>query len=118
MHHVPNLPSGRAAIIAALAAALTAAPAPAAPAVAEAPPRKEARDAEAARKTATVAVIRLTGALPDGVGQGGLLADVAPHLHRLVERIDKAATDDRVKALVVVVESPEVGRMGDWGRGA
>jgi protease-4 len=85
------------------------APVSAAPA-AEAPPRTEAREAEAARRAATVAVIRLTGNLPDGVGQKGLLADVSPHLHRVVERIGKAATDDRVKAVVLVVESPDVGR--------
>jgi len=96
--------------LAAAVLAILPAVAPAEPAVAEAPPRKEVRDADAARKTATVAVIRLTGALPDGVGQGGLLADVSPHLHRVVERIDKAATDGRVKAVVLVIESPEVGR--------
>ncbi|MFM7107784.1 MAG: signal peptide peptidase SppA [Planctomycetaceae bacterium] len=77
---------------------------------ADAPPRKEARDGDAARKASTVAVIRLAGALPDGVGQGGLLADVAPHLHRLVERLDRAAADARVKAVVLAIESPDVGR--------
>jgi protease-4 len=96
--------------LAAAVLAILPAVAPADPTVAEAPPRKEVRDADAARKAATVAVIRLTGALPDGVGQGGLLADVSPHLHRVVERIDKAATDGRVKAVVLVIESPEVGR--------
>jgi protease-4 len=62
------------------------------------------------KSTATVAHIRLTGALPDGVGQGGLLVDVSPHLHRLVERIDKAAQDVRVKALVLQIDSPALGR--------
>ena len=62
------------------------------------------------KSTATVALIRLKGALPDGVGQGGLLADVSPHLHRLVERIDKAAQDTRVKALVLQIDSPALGR--------
>ena len=62
------------------------------------------------KSTATVALIRLKGALPDGVGQGGLLADVSPHLHRLVERIDKAAQDARVKALVLQIDSPALGR--------
>jgi protease-4 len=65
------------------------------------------------KSSATVAHIRLAGTLPDGVGQGGLLADVAPHLHRLIERIDKAAQDQRVKALVLQIESPAIGR----GRG-
>ena len=71
------------------------------------------------KSTSTVAHIRLAGSLPDGVGQGGLLADVAPHLHRLVERIDKAAQDQRVKALVLQIESPAIGRArGDEIRAA
>jgi len=62
------------------------------------------------KQAATIAHIRLAGSLPDGVGQGGLLADVAPHLHRMVERIDKAAKDSRVKGLVLQIESPALGR--------
>jgi protease-4 len=74
---------------------------------AEAAPKAE----EGKRKsTATIAHIRLSGALPEGVGQGGLLADVSPHLHRVVERIDKAAKDARVKGLVLQIESPALGR--------
>lgn len=62
-------------------------------------------------KTATtVAHIRLSGELADGVGQGGLWADVSPRLHRLVERLDKAAADDRVAGVVLVIDSPSVGR--------
>ena len=57
-----------------------------------------------------IAQVTLAGALPDGVGQGGLLADAAPRLHRLVERLDKAAADDRVKGVLVSIESPDLGR--------
>jgi protease IV len=57
-----------------------------------------------------IAQITLAGSIPDGVGQGGLLADVSPHLHRLVERLDKAATDSRVKGVVLSIESPAIGR--------
>jgi protease-4 len=86
-------------------------PGAAEPAVAE-PPHVEAGAAkpEKRKATATVAHIRLAGPLPDGVGQGGLLADVSPHLHRMVERIEKAAQDARVKAVVLQIDSPEVGR--------
>ncbi len=105
------LSSRRGVLIAAVwGLSLLPATAPADPAVAGAEPRKAVRDADVARKATTVAVIRLTGDIPDGVGQGGLLADVAPHLHRIVERLDKAAEDNRVKAVVLAVESPEVGR--------
>jgi protease-4 len=58
----------------------------------------------------TIAHIRISGDLPDGVGQGGLWADVSPRLHRLVERLDKAGADDRVAGVVLVIESPGVGR--------
>ncbi|MFM8735486.1 MAG: signal peptide peptidase SppA [Pirellulales bacterium] len=80
------------------------------PAAAEKP--REAARAEADRKksTATIAHLRIAGSLPDGVGQGGLLADVSPHLHRLVERLDKAASDGRVKGVVISIESPDLGR--------
>ncbi|MFM8702499.1 MAG: signal peptide peptidase SppA [Planctomycetia bacterium] len=63
-----------------------------------------------AKKTALIAHVTLAGSIPDGVGQGGLLADVSPHLHRIVERLDKAATDPRVKGLVLSSQSPSLGR--------
>lgn len=59
---------------------------------------------------AMIAHVRLAGSLPDGVGQGGLLADVAPHLHRIIERLDKAATDSRVKGVVLAIDFPQLGR--------
>ena len=62
------------------------------------------------KSTAVIAQVTLAGALPDGVGQGGLLADVAPRLHRIVERLDKAATDTRVKGVVLSIETPDLGR--------
>ena len=62
------------------------------------------------KSTAIIAHVALSGSLPDGVGQGGLLADVSPHLHRIIERLDKAATDPRVKGVVLSIESPAIGR--------
>ncbi len=72
-------------------------------------------EASALRKPAkatavTIAHIRIAGDLADGVGQGGLWADVSPRLHRLVERLDKAASDDRVAGVVLVIDGPSVGR--------
>lgn len=62
------------------------------------------------KATPVIAHLTLAGALPDGVGQGGLLADVSPHLHRIIERLDKAADDKRVKGVVLSIESPAIGR--------
>lgn len=64
----------------------------------------------AKKKSAVIAQITLAGSIPDGVGQGGLLADVSPHLHRIVERLDKAARDERVKGVILSIESPALGR--------
>jgi protease-4 len=57
-----------------------------------------------------LAHIRITGGLADGVGQGGIWADVSPRLHRLLERIDKATADDRVAGVILIIDSPAVGR--------
>ncbi len=81
-------------------------------------PPAEAGAAAAAEKpgrkaAGTIAHLRITGDLPDGVGQGGLLADLSPRLHRIVERIDRASEDDRVEAVILSIDSPAIGR----GRG-
>jgi protease IV len=83
-------------------------------AVAEAPkaaPRAAESGKGSERKaTGSIAHLRITGDLPDGVGQGGLLADLSPRLHRIVERLDKAAGDERVAGVLLSIESPAVGR--------
>lgn len=60
--------------------------------------------------TLGVAVIMLDGSLAEGVGQGGLLADVSPRLHRIVERLDRAANDKKVGAVLLAMKSPDLGR--------
>jgi protease-4 len=70
----------------------------------------KATEKQAKKKSPVIAQITLAGSIPDGVGQGGLLADVSPHLHRLIERLDKAAADTRVKGVVLSIESPAIGR--------
>jgi protease-4 len=64
----------------------------------------------AERKAAGVAVIRVVGELPETAGGRGLLGDIAPGLHRLIERIDQAAGDPRVGGVLLVIESPVLGR--------
>ena len=93
-----------AAMVGGWAAAATAAE-PAAGATAD-----ESVKSDRKKSTTTIAHIGLTGSIPDGVGQGGLLADVSPHLHRIVERIDKAGRDSRIKAVVLAIGTPDLGR--------
>jgi protease-4 len=87
-------------------------PATAEPAAATAADTGSRNAEKAARKKAVAAIahVSLAGSIPDGVGQGGLLADVSPHLHRIVARLDKAAKDSRVKAVLLSIESPDLGR--------
>jgi protease-4 len=67
--------------------------------------------AEGEKKPArAIAQISISGSIPEGVGQGGVLADVSPRLHRIVERIDQAAGDSRVKGLLLTIASPDIGR--------
>jgi protease-4 len=83
------------------------------PAAAPAADREPAAPAvENARRkpTASIAHIHLTGPTPEGVGQGGMLADVKPHLHRMVERIEKVAKDERIKGLLLAIDGPALGR--------
>lgn len=75
-----------------------------------APKDEKTDDKPVKKKAAVIAHISLAGSMPDGVGQGGLLADVSPQLHRIIERLDKAAVDTRVKGVVLSIESPAIGR--------
>jgi len=88
----------------------TTAPNRAEPAAPAAEPAAKAKDRQAA---GMIAHFRLAGDFPEGVGQGGLLADVSPRLHRIVERLDKAASDDRVRGILLAIDGLAVGR----GRG-
>ncbi|MFM8705312.1 MAG: hypothetical protein ACKOHG_15880, partial [Planctomycetia bacterium] len=56
---------------------------------------------QAKNTAATIAHIGLSGSLSEGVGQGGILADVSPRLHRIVERLDRAAADKKVKGVLL-----------------
>ena len=77
---------------------------------AEKPAGKSAEKPARKKSTAMIAHFKLAGKIPDGVGQAGLLADVSPHLHRIIERLDKAADDSRVKGVLLSIESPDLGR--------
>lgn len=80
------------------------------PAVADNPATGTGADSQRRKPTHGFAHISLSGRVPEGVGQGGMLADVRPHLHRIVERIEKVAKDDRVKGLLLSINGPDLGR--------
>jgi len=62
------------------------------------------------KRLKAIAVVTVAGSLPEGASGSGLLGDVSPRLHRLVERLDRAAEDRRVGGVLLVVESPDIGR--------
>ncbi|MFN9368333.1 MAG: signal peptide peptidase SppA [Planctomycetia bacterium] len=80
------------------------------PSVKDREPAGSAAEGQRRKSSTSIAHIHLAGRIPEGVGQGGMLADVRPHLHRIVERIDKAAKDDRVKGLLLSIDGPNLGR--------
>ena len=57
-----------------------------------------------------IAGISLSGSLPDGVGQEGLLGDVSPQLSRFLQRLEKAAKDESVRGVLLSIQSPQLGR--------
>ncbi len=57
-----------------------------------------------------IAGISLTGSLSDGVGQEGLLGDVAPRLSRMLKRLEDAAQDESVRGVLLSIQSPQLGR--------
>jgi len=61
--------------------------------------------------TATVVDFTLRGEYPEGPSAGGLFGDLQTSLRTLVERIDSAATDSDVKAVIVRIDPRlEIGR--------
>jgi protease-4 len=68
-----------------------------------------AAKAKPAKKVQTLALFALDSDLPEGPGQGGLLGDLAPSLHKVVERIDRAAKDDKIGGIVLRLQSPSLG---------
>ena len=63
-----------------------------------------------AAENGIIAGISLSGSLPDGVGQEGLLGDVSPQLSRFLQRLEKAAKDESVRGVLLSIQSPQLGR--------
>jgi len=60
-------------------------------------------------KKATSATLTLKDDYPEGPAPAGLFGELRPRLQDIVERIDKAAKDEKVAGLVLKVRSPHVG---------
>ncbi len=88
---------------------LTAEESAAKPAPAEEKPKQEPK-AEPAKKTLTVADFTLRGEYPEGPSQPGLFGELQGSLDSLIGRLDAAAEDDSIAAVILRIEQLAVGR--------
>ncbi|MCE9555155.1 MAG: signal peptide peptidase SppA [Planctomycetes bacterium] len=61
-------------------------------------------------KKVSVAAIELSGDLPETNAQAGLFAEMKPSLRDMAERLEKAAKDKNISAIVLRIRSPQIGR--------
>jgi len=77
---------------------------PAAAAPAENPPAAKPKI-----KKATLASVMLKEDYIEGTAPAGLFGELKPHLRDVIERLDKAAKDDKLSGVVLRIRSPELG---------
>lgn len=59
---------------------------------------------------AKVAEIKISGSLPESVGAPGIFGELEQNLARLIARLDQAAKDKDIKAVVLRIREPSIGR--------
>ena len=62
------------------------------------------------KKTATVASLTIRGSFPETSGQLGLFGEIESNLPELMRRLDRAAQDKDVSAVVLRIRNPTLGR--------
>lgn len=75
------------------------------PSLADAEPEKAADKP----KKVTLASISVTEDYPEGVAAEGLFGNLKPHLRELIDRLDKAAKDEKISGVVLRLRDPQVG---------
>lgn len=71
---------------------------------------KSKTGADAKKKVHALASFTLDGSLPEGAGAAGLFGDLTPNLHKVQERITRAAKDGKVGGILLRIENPGLGR--------
>ncbi len=59
---------------------------------------------------AKVAKIALKGEMPESAGAVGLFGDIDPNLRQMILRLDRAAKDESISAVVLRIQNPTLGR--------
>jgi protease-4 len=67
------------------------------------------KEEKKSKNVQSLALFALDADLNEGAGQGGLLGDLAPSLHKFVERIDQAAKDAKIGGIVLRLQNPGLG---------
>ena len=65
--------------------------------------------AKAKTKKATLAVVSLKENYPEGPAPAGIFGELKPHLREVIERLDKAAKDDKIAGVMLKLRGPELG---------
>ena len=66
--------------------------------------------AEKSKAKLSLAVIDIDESYPEGPDKPGVFGDMKPTLAKIIERIDKAAADDKMAGIVLDIEGAELGR--------
>ena len=73
------------------------------------PTKRPTIGAKKPRPSETLATFTLDESYPEGPGQPGIFGDLSPNLAKMIERIDKAAADDKVFGIMIHLEDAATG---------
>ncbi len=71
---------------------------------------KEASSPEKAKSKITLASFNFDESYPEGPGQPGIFGDISPNLAKIIERLDKAAADDKIFGILIHLDESGLGR--------
>ena len=70
---------------------------------------KSQKSTDKAKSKLTLASFMLDESYPEGPGQPGIFGEMSPNLGKIIERMDKAAGDDKVFGIVIHLDDAELG---------
>src|SRR4029077_2494989 len=71
----------------------------------------EKKDApDKSKSKVTLAGFNFDESYPEGPGQPGIFGELQPNLAKIIERLDKAAADDKISGILIHLEDSSLGR--------
>ncbi|HEY2759732.1 MAG TPA: signal peptide peptidase SppA [Pirellulales bacterium] len=77
---------------------------------ADKPADKAAEKSTEKKAKVSLAVLDIDASYPEGPGQPGVFGDLKPTLAKMIERLDKAAADDKISGIVLQIDEASIGR--------